>query len=130
MAKVLDGRGVPRIKAGLEVYFDSAREEGPAVLADISSVGALLEETLSRPRVGASVSMTVFRPNRSAQVQVVGHVIRHTEAGFAVEFEEPNPDLYDLLVEDAASATSVEESALGDVATTLEAPCGADDHDI
>ncbi len=128
MAKVPHGRRAPHIKAELEVYFDSAREEGPAVLADVSSVGALLEETLSQPRVGTSVSMTVFRPNRTAQLQVVGHVIRHTEAGFAIEFERLNPRVYHLLIEGAASVTSVEESDRAD-APMLEEVGGSGSQD-
>ncbi len=120
MAEAPDMRRAPRIKTGLEVYFSSGREEGPAVLADVSSGGALLEETPSRPRVGTSASMTVFLPNGSKRLQVVGHVIRHTEAGFAIEFERPNPHVYDLLVEDTASVTSVEESDKGNVPTLEE----------
>ncbi len=115
MAEVPDRRRAPRIKAALEVYVDSGREEGPAVLADVSSVGALLEQTPSRPRVGASAHMTVFLPNSSQRMllQIVGHVIRHTEAGFAIEYER-NLHVYGLLGEDAASGTSVEESDRGD----------------
>ncbi len=120
-------RRAPRIKTRLEADFSSARQEGPAVLADISSVGALLEQTPSRPRVGASSHMTVFLPNSSQRMllQIEGHVIRHTEAGFAIEFEMPNPRVYGLVGEDAASGTSVEESDRGDVPTLEEV--GVDD---
>ena len=120
MAEPPDTRRAPRIKVGLEVYYSSTREEGPAVLADVSSVGALLEQTQVRPRVGAKVGMTVFLPNGNERLQVDGQVIRHTEAGFAIEFERPSPHVYELLVEDAASVTSVEESDRGDVPTLEE----------
>ena len=122
-------RRAPRIKTRLEAYFSSARQEGPAVLADVSSVGALLEQTPSRPRVGASAHMTVFLPNSSQRMllQVGGQVIRHTEAGFAIEFEMPNPHVYGLLGEDAASGTSVEESDRGDVPTLELEEVGVDD---
>ncbi len=121
-------RRAPRIKTRLEAYFSSARQEGPAVLADFSSVGALLEQTPSRPRVGASAHMTVFLPNSSQRMllQIEGHVIRHTEAGFAIEFER-NPHVYSLLGEDAASGKSVEESDRGDVPTLELEEVGVDD---
>ncbi len=126
MAKVPDRRRARRIKAGFEVFFDSAREGGPAILADVSSVGALLEQAQSRPRVGASVRMTML-PNSSKRLQLAGHVIRHTEAGFAIEFERLNPRVYHLLIEGAASGTSVEESDRGDVATLELEEVGVDD---
>ena len=111
-----DKRSGSRIKAGIEVYFSAAREEGRAVLSDVSSVGVLLAETPSRPAVGARVRLTVHLPNRGRRLQVVGYVDRHTQDGFAIEYERPNPYLCASVVEEADPITPDR----GDAATLKE----------
>ncbi len=69
MPEAQEKRSGSRIKAGIEVYFSAAREEGRAVLSDVSSVGVLLAETPSRPAVGARVRLDVFLPNRGRRLQ-------------------------------------------------------------
>ncbi len=86
-----------RIRRGLETYFSSAREDGRAVLANISSSGALLERTRLRPTVDTPVRVTIFVPNQAEPLTLVGRVVRHTEAGFALEFERPDPDIYEVV---------------------------------
>ncbi len=103
MAEQSDQRRAPRIKTDIQAFFSSGRDEGPAVLADFSSVGALLEETPARPRVGTRVRVTIFLATQAEPLQVAGNVVRHTEAGFAMEFDSPAPHLYSLVVEDNAA---------------------------
>ena len=113
MTEAHDRRRAPRIKTGLTTYFCSAREEGQAVLADISPVGALLERAESQPSIGAQVGISLFLPNISQRLQVSGRVVRHTEDGFAIEYEQPNPHVYDLVVErlDQGEAATLGETA-------------------
>ena len=85
-----------RISPSLETFFSSAREEGRAVLANISSSGALLERTRLRPRVGTQVRVTMFLLNQAEPLNLVGRVVRHTESGFAVQFAPPYPDIYEV----------------------------------
>ncbi len=128
MTKADDRRRGPRIKTDLATYFSAAREEGSAVLADISSVGALLERAESQPSVGARVRLGLFLPNSSKRLQVVGQVVRHTENGFAIEYESPNPHLYHVVAEDVGPVAPVEGSDQVEAATPEEtAGTGAQD---
>ena len=95
-------RGNPRFATYLQTFVASGREEGPAVLADVSAVGALLAQTELRPELGAPVRLSVIL--RSEQIlHAMGKVVRQTEQGFAIQFDTPKPDLYNAVIEDAAS---------------------------
>ncbi len=97
MPHASERRTAPRVQAELESYFSSAREEGRAILANFSSSGALLAQTASRPRVGARVRLSVFLQDHAVPLHVVGHIARCTEDGFAIVYENPYPEIYDLL---------------------------------
>ncbi len=113
MTETPDKRHGPRIKTGVTAYFSSEREEGSAVVADISPGGARLEQAEPRPSVGARVRLSLFLPNISKRWQVSGRVVRHTEGGFAIEYERPDPYICDLFIEDAAPFTPGERAETG-----------------
>ncbi len=121
MPQAIDRRTAPRIRTELETYFSSANEEGRAILADVSSSGALLAQTALRPRVGMRVRLTVFLPNSTIPMHVVGHIVRSTPDGFAIVYEKPHPEIYDL-VQNLPGASAGEESDRGEaVREALEA---------
>ena len=109
-------RRAPRLKTDLETFFSSAREEGPAVLTDVSSGGARLEGTAVRPRFETRIRVSVFLPNQSTPMDLVGRVVRHTEKGFAVEFDQPQPEICRLIEDDVAAENAPE------IPTPSEAP--------
>ncbi len=113
MTETPDRRCGPRIKTGVTAYFSSARGEGSAVVADISPVGARLKQAEPRPGVGARVGLSPFLPSSSKRLQVSGRVVRHTEDGFAIEYERPNSHICDLVAEDVAPVTPGERAGTG-----------------
>lgn len=97
-------RGV-RIKTRFETLVACDEEHGAGVLADISYCGALLTGTSVKPPLGAAVRLYVFL-QPVCPFELVGRVTRHTENGFAVEYEKPDPDVQ-RLVDDAAAMVAI-----------------------
>ena len=85
-------RSSPRVRTWFETHFSSQRQEGEGVLADISYTGARVEETGIRPSVGALAILYVCLPDDPNPFQVEGKVARHTDSGFAIEYEKPDED--------------------------------------
>jgi hypothetical protein len=66
------------------------------MLTEISYSGALVEQTSDRPDVGTQVRLYVFvKP--VAPFEIVGHVARHTETGFALHYELFDADVQRLV---------------------------------
>lgn len=100
-----DQRRSPRIRTRFESLVSAQREEGVGLLADIAYEGAHVEEASFQPAIGAAVRIYVFiRP--VAPFEITGHVVRHTERGFAIEFEKLRPEVRSL-VDDAAALVTV-----------------------
>ncbi len=78
------------------------------VLANISYSGALIEDTVMRPEIGTLVVLYVYLEPTSAfeaatPFELSGHVVRHSSAGFAIEYDDNlNPDVR-RMVDDAAT---------------------------
>ncbi len=87
-------RRAPRIRCALDTFFSSERQEGLVVLENVSSSGALLERTESRPPLGARVRLMTYLPGRTTPLQLIGRVVRITDSGFAVHYETPNPEVF------------------------------------
>lgn len=94
-----------RFVTAFETLYCSGQLEGAGVLTDISYQGARLEDTSIRPLLGDHVRLYVFvRP--VDPFELVGSVVRHTNDGFAIEFEKLDPDTQSL-VDDVAAIVSV-----------------------
>jgi hypothetical protein len=85
-------RSSPRVRTWFETHFSSQRQEGEGVLADVSYTGARLEDTGIRPSIGALAILYVCLPEDTKPFQLEGRVARHTDAGFAIEYEKPDQD--------------------------------------
>ncbi len=100
------------IPIDLEVFYFAGRVEGVGVLANISYSGALIEDIAMRPEIGTSVVLYVYVHPRSAfaaetPFELVGHVVRHSSAGFAIAYEDNlDPDVR-RMVDDAAAIVAV-----------------------
>jgi hypothetical protein len=99
-----------RVKTRFEILFSSRREEGTGVLADISESGALVENASLQPQPGGSIRVHIFLPNRPEPFELLGHVTRHTERGFAIEYEKLSSEVCRLL-EDAAAIVAVPQDS-------------------
>ena len=75
--------------------------QGEFVLANISDSGALLEETSFVPVRGELVGLSLDLPLPGASL-LIGWVSRHTESGFAIEFDESDAETQRLAREIAA----------------------------
>ena len=83
-----------RTKIGLDVLCSAGRNEGPAILKELSASGALLEPATIRPAVGDPVTIWLqVEPDEEPHALHTG-VVRHTPGGFAVEFRVPYSVVY------------------------------------
>ena len=100
----MDKRKHPRFKARFDALCSSGREEGTALLVDISHSGARLEQSSLRPPVDSSVRLYVFVQPVSP-FELVGRVVRSGEEGFSIEYEVESCEIR-LLVDDVAALVS------------------------
>jgi hypothetical protein len=96
-----------RFSTALNAHYSSGPEDGVGVLANISYSGALIEGSSLQPTVGTNVRIYVFTEPEdpiapASPYELVGRVVRHSSAGFAIEYEERDPEVRQL-VDEAAS---------------------------
>jgi hypothetical protein len=97
----MERRRSPRFKARFDALYTAGREEGGGTLVQLSYSGARLAQTSVQPEIGTKVTLYIFiQP--VAPFELTGFVARHTEDGFALDY-----DLFDAevrrLVDDVAA---------------------------
>jgi len=117
----LESRDGVRLKTRFETLYCSDRQEGEAVLADVSYSGALLLSA-KKPAIGAKIVLYVRLPDDSKPVELRGKVVRHAPTGFAIHYDKPNPAVA-RFVDDEEAIASLLDEGLG------EALLGDDDLD-
>lgn len=90
-----------RFKTRFDVLYSGGPTEGAGVLVDISYSGARLESASWSPEVGADVRLYVF-VQPVAPFELLGHVVRCTEGGFAIRYDVDDPEIR-RLVDDVAA---------------------------
>ncbi len=101
-----------RISIRLEAFYSFGRMEDEVMLANISYSGALIEGTTMQPEIGTHITIYVYLEPPSAfkavaPFKLAGHVVRHSSAGFAIEYEDNlDPDVR-RMVDDAAAIIAV-----------------------
>jgi hypothetical protein len=108
MSAFLERRRGDRVPTALNAHYSSGPEEGIGVLANISYSGALIEDSSVQPSVGSRVRIYVFTEPvdpiaPASPTELVGRVIRHSSSGFAIEYEDADPEVRQL-VDDAATS--------------------------
>ncbi len=108
MSASLNERRHDRFTTALNAHYSSAPENGIGVLANISYSGALIEDSSVQPSVGSRVRVYVFvepvDPIAPASpYEFVGRVVRHSSSGFAIEYEDDDPEVRQLVDKAAAS---------------------------
>jgi hypothetical protein len=106
MSEFIERRRDPRFTLVLNAHYSSGPEEGIGVLSNISYSGALIEDTSVRPTVGTRVRVYVFVESSdpiapASPYELVGRVVRHSRSGFAIEYEDPDPEVRELVDEAA-----------------------------
>ena len=76
-----------------------------AVEALFAGPGARVEDTGIQPSVGALAILYVCLPDDPKPFQLEGKVTRHTDAGFAIEYEVEDPEVR-RLVDDVSAIVS------------------------
>ena len=103
----MEKRKGPRFKTLFDALYSLGREEGSGVLVDLSCSGARLENTSPRPEPGTKVRLYVFvQPVQP--FELIGHVVRHTEDGFAIGIDVSDPEIR-RLVDDVGGIVSAPE---------------------
>ncbi len=112
MAETTNKRPDNRIRIGLVALYDIGRMGASGRLANISYSGALIEDITMQPEIGTPIILQVFfKPPGSLKAatpfKLVGHVVRHTATGFAIEYKDNlDPDVR-RMVDDAAAIVAV-----------------------
>ena len=110
-------RRAVRLKVLFETLYCSNRQEGEAVLTDVSRSGALLDSA-TKPVMGARVMLYVHPANGGEPVELRGKVARHTSDGFAIYYDKPSPDVVRLVDDEAAIGSLVREEIVGVLEST------------
>jgi hypothetical protein len=92
----MDKRKDPRFKTRFDVLYASGTEEGAGVITDLSYSGARLENVSVWPAVGMAVRLYVF-VQPVAPFELVGHVTRHSDSGFAIQYDVGDPEVRRLV---------------------------------
>jgi hypothetical protein len=108
MPSFLEKRRDARFATALNAHYSSGPEEGIGVLANISYSGALIEGSSVQPSMGTKVRIYVFAEPvdplaPASPYELVGRVVRHSSCGFAIEYEDADPEVREL-VDDAAAS--------------------------
>ena len=103
----MDKRRNPRFRTRFDALYSLGREEGSGVLVDLSYSGARLENATLAPEPGTKVRLYVFvQPIQP--FELIGHVVRHAEGGFAVEVDVLDAEVQRLVDDVRAIVTAPE----------------------
>ncbi len=108
MSAFVEKRRSDRFLTALNAHYSSGPEDGIGVLSNISYSGALIEGSSVQPTVGSRVRIYVFTEPvdpiaPASPYELVGRVVRHSPSGFAIEYDDADPEV-SLLVEKAAAS--------------------------
>lgn len=92
----MDKRRSPRFMTRFDTLVSATQEEGAGVLGEISYAGARLDETSMRPEIGSKIKLYIF-VQPVAPFELQGHVMRHTDSGFAITYELFDADTRQLV---------------------------------
>ncbi len=91
-------RDSERVIANFECLCSGSRGKGSGLLVDISDSGALVEEASFFPVRGELIGLAIEIPVVESGL-LIGWVSRHTDKGFAIEFDVSSPQSKRLVKE-------------------------------
>jgi hypothetical protein len=100
----MEKRKQMRFTTRFDALYSTGPAEGVGTLMDLSYSGALLEGVSQLPEVGTEVRLFVF-VQPVAPFELVGHVVRCTDSGFAIEYDVDDPEVRSL-VDDVSALVS------------------------
>ena len=96
--KRTERRDSDRVVANFECLCSGFKRKGSGLLVDISDSGAMLEEASFIPVRGELVGLAIEIAAGETGL-LIGWVTRHTDRGFAIEFDESSPHTQHLVQE-------------------------------
>jgi len=105
MAQSGNRRRDGRVQTRFESLYSAGRSEGTGVLQDISYSGAMIVGASLKPEIGKQLRIYVF-VQPVAPFELVGTVVRHSDDGFAIEYDNVN-DAVRRFVDDAAAIVGI-----------------------
>ncbi len=108
MTETTNRRPDKRIPTHLEAFYYARRVDAVGMVADISYSGALIEDITVQPEIGTRVVLYVYLKPPSAfeaetPFKLTGHVVRHSSAGFAIDYKDDHDHDVRRIVDDAAA---------------------------
>ncbi|HEV7397688.1 MAG TPA: PilZ domain-containing protein [Pyrinomonadaceae bacterium] len=85
-----DRRSTPRLNVSLEAVWDSASDNHPALVTDLSLGGCYIN-TVGEIRVGETVGFRILLPDGD-WLYIEGEVRHHSGRGFGVMFVDVEPE--------------------------------------
>ncbi len=112
MTETTNRRPDKRILIRLEAFYSARRDEAVGMVANISYSGALIEDATVQPEIGTFVVLYVdLEPPSTFEAatpfELTGHVVRHSSAGFAIEYKDNLDRDVRRMVDDAAAIVAV-----------------------
>ena len=112
MTDTTNRRHYNRIPIRLEAFYSAGRVAGVGEIANISYSGALIKDTVMRPEIGTPIKLNLYLKPPSAftaatPFELVGHIVRHSTNGFAIEYEDSHDPHMRRMVDDAAAVVAV-----------------------
>ena len=86
-----------RVPVRFAIGFEGRHIEGAGYAKDISVSGALIEDAEPLLLAGASIRLRFSLLRNAIPIELDAQVVRETEKGFAVQFEEVDPRLRSIL---------------------------------
>jgi len=108
MADPKDRMRAERVPIRLDTYYAYGWVEGAGVVSNISYSGALVEGTPRQPEVGPPIVLHICLYPPSAfdvpsPFEIIGHVVRHSPSGFAVQYQSDATRSVRRMVDSAAA---------------------------
>jgi hypothetical protein len=103
----MNKRKEPRFRTRFDALYSDCKTEGAGVLADISYSGARIENASVRPEVGTCVRFYIF-VQPVLPFELIGHVVRVTADGFAIQYDVSDSEVRRLVDDVAAIVTAPE----------------------
>jgi len=101
----MEKRRDPRFKTRFDALYSLGSEEGSGVLTELSYSSARLDDASPKPEPGTKVRLYIFvQPIQP--FELAGHVVRHTDNGFAIEVDSSNAEIEHLVDDVRAIVTA------------------------
>jgi hypothetical protein len=102
----VDRRNHPRFRTQFDTLCSTGEREGAGMLVNISRSGARLDSASELPEIGSKIRLYVFiQP--VCPFELSGTVVRYEGSGFAIQYNNLDPEIGRLVDDVAAVVTGL-----------------------